>query len=95
MLSYVDPTFVRTGTGYTFIRVSVSGSNIPTNGIKIVLRRGSSADIPGTDILMDSTSQLKVSFNIPSGSNGLWDVVVFGSDGTTVLGTLTNGFTVN
>ena len=94
MISSVDPSFAVSGGLATFKRVTLTGTNLQTTGIKVVLRKSSQNDIIGTDPYLPSPNQMQVSFNIPSSSIGQWDVVILGSDGTTVLGTLSNGFEI-
>ena len=91
VISSVDPRNAISGTN---VRLTITGTNIPTTSKKIILRKAYSADIVGTGDYMPTTSQVQVSFDIPLGSNGVWDIVIFGSDGTTVLGTLSNGLTI-
>ena len=93
----VSPTFVASGGGAVPIaRLTITGSNIPTTGIEVVLRRSSSPDIVGSSIYFPGVTTLQVSFSIPAGSQGTtWDVDILSSDGTTILGSLPGGFAVN
>jgi len=89
----IDPSFVATGGGQGFQRVTITGTNIQTTATIKLTKDDQS--IIGTFPYCPSSSQeiMQISFNIPAGSVGLWNVVVTNSDGST--GTLLNGFTIN
>ena len=93
-ITSTDPhTFVTGGAAGT-VRVKIYGSNFPTNPT-VLLRKAYSSDITGTSIYMPTTSEVDVSFNIPTGSAGTWSIVFVSSDRSTTLATYSNALTVS
>jgi hypothetical protein len=87
-INSVSPSTVISGGVSTYQQLTVLGSNFPLNGY-VKLTRSGSNDISSSSYYLPSTTSLQVSFNIPAGSNGSWDLLIMNSDGTTA-GTLSN-----
>jgi hypothetical protein len=81
-INSVSPSSVNTYGEQKRQELIVSGSNFPLNGYA-KLKKSESNDITAGTYYLQSTTSLKLFFDIPAGSNGSWDLVILNSDGTT------------
>ncbi|MFA4016658.1 MAG: hypothetical protein RUDDFDWM_001768, partial [Candidatus Fervidibacterota bacterium] len=63
------------------ITVTISGSNF-WSGAKVLLRKAGQPDIVASNVVVESRSRIKATFNLTGAATGKWDVVVINvSDG--------------
>jgi hypothetical protein len=63
------------------ITVTISGSNF-WSGAKVLLRKSGQRDIEATNVVVESSSRIKATFDLTNAATGKWDVVVINvSDG--------------
>jgi hypothetical protein len=92
VIQYVDPPGAVSHTYREYI-ITTSGSKL-LPGATVTLRSQSGrADIAGTDVRVDSDTQLRCFFDIPVNSFGVWDIIIRNSDGKS--GTWVGGFLVS
>jgi PKD repeat protein len=84
-----DPKFAFSGS---YVPITVHGSNFK-DGITGKLTKTGNADILASTITRTGETEMKCFFSIPTGSAGLWSLVLTNTDGT--MGTLIDCFSVN
>jgi hypothetical protein len=76
-ISYIDPPVAHTGyTPFTF-----TGSGFKT-GARVYLQRSDKTPIEGTSVRVNSDTQIQCFFDLPPGSNGVWDARILNTDGS-------------
>lgn len=78
----IDPDEGNAGSS---ISATITGSNFQTSGTVTVLLQHSGTNITATGVSVTSSSQIKCTIAIPSGTaTGFWDVVIINPDGKSV-----------
>jgi hypothetical protein len=74
----IDPPFTNSGGRSEFM---VTGSKFQ-NGATVMLQKEGKPNIEADTVIVNSNTQIRFFINIPTGSNGFWDIVITNPDAT-------------
>jgi hypothetical protein len=77
-ITYIDPPFASSSGRFPF---TITGSKFQ-NGARVTLKKSGNPDIVADTVIVESNTQIRCFVMIPSGSMGLWDIVINNPDAT-------------